>query len=150
MSAESRLPLEDEVLTLRQENLHLKSQVSLLSQLTHRVASSLDLRLVLQQVVDAACELTGARYGALALFDAAGEFERLFTCGLSNEQREFLGELPHGRGVLGVLHQMDRPLRLSDLTTHVRHAGFPAEHPSMTTFLGTNIRAEGVVQGSIY
>src|SRR3954452_5992025 len=126
MSAESGLPDEREVVTLRQENLRLRSQLSLLSQLTHRVASSLHLRLVLQEVVDAACELTAARYGALALFDAAGGFERLFTHGLSDEERAFLGELPHGRGVLGVLHQMDGPLRLDDLTRHSRHAGFPA------------------------
>lgn len=145
MTSESAPGLPREMAALRAENVRLRSQLLLLSRLTYRVASSLDLPLVLQEVVDAACELTGARYGALALVDAAGEFQRLFIHGLSTEERDGLGELPHGRGILGLLHQMRRPLRLSDLSKHERFAGFPAGHPSMTTFLGTNIQDQGAL-----
>ena len=139
-----------EVANLRRENHRLRSQLSLLSKLMRRVASSLELERVLQDVVEAACELTAARYGALALVDATGEFQRLFTHGLNARERGTLGELPHGRGVLGVLHRMDSPLRLSELSSHSRYSGFPEGHPRMTTFLGTNIQDEGVVQGSLY
>jgi signal transduction histidine kinase len=144
------MPADLEAEKLLSENNHLRTQLSLLSKLTYRVASSLELDLVLQEVVDAACELTAARFGALALVDEAGQFQRLFSHGLSAEQRESLGELPHGRGILGVLHRMDGPLRLRDLTSHSRYTGFPVDHPTMTTFLGTNIENEGVAQGSLY
>jgi signal transduction histidine kinase len=142
-------PLRD-VEMLREQNVHLRRQLSRLSRLTYRVASSLDLPLVLQEVVDAACELTGARYGALALLDEEGEFQRLFTRGLSEEQRANLGELPHGRGILGLLPQKSRPWRIADLSKHERFVGFPDGHPAMTTFLGANIQDQGAVEGTLY
>jgi GAF domain-containing protein len=135
---------------LQAENVQLRRQLSLLSRLTYRVASSLDLPLVLQEVVAAACELTGARYGALALVEEAGKFQRLFTHGLSEEQRRKLGELPHGRGILGLLPQKSRPWRIADLSKHERFVGFPDGHPRMTTFLGTNIQGQGPVEGTLY
>ena len=135
---------------LARENARLKSQLSLLSTLVHRVATSLDLDVVLQEVVDGACELAGARYGALALVDSAGGFQRLFSHGLSQQERDNLGELPQGKGMTGLLHDMRTPLRVSDISGHARFVGFPPGHPRMTTFLGANIEDEGGVQGILY
>ena len=138
------------VAALEADNERLRKQLSLLSLLTYRVASSLDLEVVLQEVVDAACQLTDARYGALALVDASGQFQRLFVHGLSDEERGRLGELPHGRGILGLMHRMHGPLRVSDLAKHERFVGFPPGHPAMSTFLGSNIEDEGIVHGHLY
>src|SRR5688572_3903290 len=150
MTSETTGVQAHEIEALREANAHLLKQLSLLSRLTYRVASSLDLPLVLQEVVDAACELTGARYGALALVDEAGGFQRLFVHGLSDEQRDSLGELPHGMGILGLLPQQSRPWRIAELRKHERFVGFPTGHPQMTTFLGTNIQDQGVVEGHLY
>jgi signal transduction histidine kinase len=150
MSSDSTSELARQNRALQTENVQLRRQLSLLSRLTYRVASSLDLPLVLQEVVDAACELTAARYGALALLDEVGRFQRLFTHGLSDVQRANLGELPHGRGILGLLPQESRPWRIADVTKHERFVGFPDGHPPMTTFLGTNIQGQGLVEGILY
>ncbi len=122
----------------------------MLGSLSYRVASSLDLAQVLTELVHTACMLTGARYGALALLDEAGEFQRLFTHGLNQAQRATLGELPHGSGILGLLPQEAKPLRIADLSEHERFVGFPDGHPPMTSFLGTNIEDRGAVEGILY
>jgi signal transduction histidine kinase len=114
------------------------------------VVSSLDLDLVLQEVVDAACELTSARYGALALVNPAGQFQRLLVHGLSDAQRRDMGELPHGRGILGMLHVADDPLRIAAIEEHEHHVGFPVGHPPMSSFLGIQIGDQGTVLGSLY
>ncbi|HMG98487.1 MAG TPA: hypothetical protein VK546_06165, partial [Gaiellales bacterium] len=54
---------------------------------------------------------------------------RFITTGLSDEQRELLGDLPTGRGILGVLIDEARPLRLLDLSADARAVGFPPNHP---------------------
>jgi signal transduction histidine kinase len=135
---------------LKAENARLRHQLLLLSGLSHRVAASLDWESVLQDVVGAACELTGARYGALAVLTPDGEFQRLLTHGLTEQERERLGELPHGRGVIGLLHETAEALRVDDLVAHDRFFGFPPGHPSMKSFLGTSIHDDGTIQGSLY
>src|SRR5829696_4196790 len=67
------------------------------------LAEGLELETVLRRIVDAAREVTGARYAALGVLDATGEaLERFITAGLSEEEIARIGDLPHGRGVLGV------------------------------------------------
>jgi hypothetical protein len=60
---------------------------------------------VLQAVVEAACDLTQARYGALGVFDEDGTVTTFVTHGISPEERERGGHLPTGRGLLGYLHE---------------------------------------------
>jgi signal transduction histidine kinase len=104
------------------------------------LASQLDLETVFEQVLDAARELTGARYAALGILDAERRsLERFIPAGIDSDARAALGELPTGRGVLGVLLDDPRPLRLGDLSAHPRSFGFPAGHPPMRSFLGVPI-----------
>ena len=68
------------------------------------LASELSLDAVLQKLVDTAAELTGARYAALGVIDLAGHgLERFVTTGVDAETIERIGELPRGRGILGLL-----------------------------------------------
>ncbi len=106
---------------------------------------------VLQQIVEHAMQLTGARYGALGVLEDGGtELANFVTVGISDEQRELIGELPHGRGILGVLIDDPRPLRLARLQDDPRSVGFPDGHPPMSTFLGVPIITKGTVAGRIY
>ena len=78
------------------------------------IVSELDLDSVLGRVLDAACELTGARYAALGVLDEGrAELERFITRGIDEETERAIGTRPRGRGVLGVLIQEPKPLRLS-------------------------------------
>jgi len=115
------------------------------------IASGVDLEGVLRRIVEAACELTDARYGALGVLDASGEvLEEFVSYGLSVEQEAMIGERPKGHGVLGLLISDPRPIRLSELGAHERSFGFPPNHPPMRSFLGVPIRVRGLVFGNLY
>jgi signal transduction histidine kinase len=115
------------------------------------LSSELSLDAVLQRIVETAAELTGARYAALGVIDKAGQsLERFLTTGVDAATHEAIGELPRGRGILGVLIREARTLRLHDLTEDPRSVGFPRNHPPMRTFLGVPIVLRGVAYGNLY
>lgn len=125
-------------------------RLSLLSRLSVRISASLEVATVLEEVVVGACILTGARYGALGVFDSTGHVTQFITHGLSEAQRARIGSLPEGRGVLGLLHRLQQPLRLTDLSQHGDSSGFPANHPPMHSFIGTPIRFGDEHLGNLY
>ena len=139
-----------ELQNLKSENDRLRSQLAKLSQLGLQITSSLDLTTVLQHVVDAACELTGAHYGALGVFDTSGRIQQFITHGISQEERGRIGDLPQGMGILGWLHHWQQPLRLADLSQHPRSVGFPPNHPTMKSFLGAPLSYQGDNLGNLY
>lgn len=115
------------------------------------LAADLSLPTLLQRIVDLAVELTGAQYGAVGVLAPDGvELSDFITSGLSEQQRTAIGDLPRGRGILGVLIREPTVLRLQDIGQDPRSAGFPPNHPPMRSFLGAPIRAHGRVFGNIY
>lgn len=115
------------------------------------LSSELSLDAVLARLVETAATLTGARYAALGVADPGGSrLERFLTWGVDDRDREAIGTLPEGHGILGVLLHDARPLRLRDLTGDPRSFGFPPNHPPMRSFLGVPILLRGVVYGSLY
>ena len=115
------------------------------------LVSELDVDAVLDQVLEVARELTGAKYAAVGVLDPTrSELERFITSGLTEEQHRAIGALPRGRGVLGVLIEDPQALRLPDVGRHPKSYGFPPGHPPMTSFLGVPIRVRGEVYGNLY
>lgn len=114
------------------------------------LSAELDLDAVLQRIVELACDITGARYGALGVLDENRRIERFITTGLSDEERDAIGDPPTGHGILGLLIELGEPLRLPDLTKDPRSVGFPPNHPPMRSLLGAPVRALGRVFGNIY
>ncbi|MGZ4398060.1 MAG: GAF domain-containing protein, partial [Gaiellaceae bacterium] len=115
------------------------------------VSSELSLDAVLQRIVEAAAQLTDARYSALGVIDRSGtELERFVQYGIDEETRALIGEPPRGRGVLGALIRDARPLRLLRLSEDPRSVGFPPGHPPMSTFLGVPVLLRGVAYGNLY
>jgi len=113
--------------------------------------SELDPEVVLRQVVEAAREATGARYAALGILDEERvELERFITLGIDERTRARIGDLPRGRGVLGVLISDPKPLRLSRVGDHPKSYGFPTGHPPMGNFLGVPISIRGRAWGNLY
>ena len=113
--------------------------------------AELDPEAVLDRLLDVAQELTGARYAAIGVLDDRREqLERFLTRGIDEETHRQIGDLPRGRGVLGVLIHDPRPLRLSDVGSHPESYGFPLAHPPMHTFLGVPIVVHGEVWGNLY
>ncbi len=114
------------------------------------VSSGLDLDATLRQIVHAAMELVDARYGALGVLGADGTLTRFVHAGIDEPTRERVGALPTGRGLLGVVIEDSKPLRLETLSLHPMSAGFPPHHPPMSSFLGAAVRARGEVFGRLY
>jgi signal transduction histidine kinase len=113
--------------------------------------SELDIEAVLKSVVEAARELTGARYAALGVLDRERrELERFINVGIDEETQRDIGNLPRGRGVLGELIREPAPLRLRDVNTHPHAYGFPPGHPPMHSFLGVPITVRGETYGNLY
>ena len=133
-----------------QEIETLRARLLKMSEVSRRVTESLDLRTVLQEVVDGARSLTSARYGALGIFDDSGQVQDFVTSGITPEERDLLVSLPKGLGLLGYLNEVQEPLRLADIAKHSRSVGFPENHPTMKTFLGAPIRHLGEPVGNIY
>ena len=115
------------------------------------LSSELSLDALLQRIVETAAQLTAARYAALGVIDKSGQaLERFLTTGIDADTYAAIGDLPRGRGILGVLIREAKPLRLHDLTTDQRSVGFPRHHPEMKAFLGVPILLRGVAYGNLY
>jgi signal transduction histidine kinase len=115
------------------------------------LVADLELDRVLRGVLEAAVEVTGARYAALGVLDESREgLESFIHLGIDERTRERIGDLPSGRGVLGILIDDPRPLRLADVGADPRAHGFPEGHPPMRTFLGVPIELRGEPWGNLY
>ncbi len=114
------------------------------------IGSDLDLRSTLERIVAAACDLARARYGALGVVGPDRTLVEFVTHGMDAATRAEIGALPRGHGVLGLLIDEPRPIRLDDIMTHPRAYGFPPHHPPMHSFLGVPIRIRGHVFGNLY
>jgi signal transduction histidine kinase len=116
------------------------------------IAGDLDLDSVLERIVRVACQLADAQYGALGVLGSGSDrrLRAFITHGLSPEQREKIGDLPRGHGILGVIIDSPEPLRLTTLGDHEKSYGFPPNHPPMNTFLGVPIRIRDKVFGNLY
>jgi signal transduction histidine kinase len=105
---------------------------------------------VLQKIVALACQVSRARYGALGVVGRSGLIEEFVTHGITPRQRERIGALPVGKGILGVLISDAKPLRLTRIQDDPRSVGFPAHHPPMTSFLGVPVTVRDTVYGNLY
>ena len=115
------------------------------------VSADLDLSVVLARIVRSACQLVDARYGALGVLGPDGEhLSEFITYGLTEKERTAIGDLPRGRGVLGLLIRDPRARRVRDISAHPESSGFPRGHPPMHSFLGTPIRIRDRLYGNLY
>jgi signal transduction histidine kinase len=139
------------------KNVHVSTESKQLDRLKVLVnagialSSELSLDALLQRIVETAAEITGARYAALGVIDKSGQaLERFLTTGVDTRTHAAIGELPHGRGILGVLIRDAQPLRLRNIADDPRSAGLPPNHPPMKSFLGLPIMLRGVAYGNLY
>jgi signal transduction histidine kinase len=113
--------------------------------------AQLDPEVVLERVLETAREVTGARYAAVGVLDRdRHELERFITQGVDDETHRAIGDLPRGRGILGLLIDDPRALRIAAVGDHAKSYGFPAGHPPMSTFLGVPVVVREQVWGNLY
>jgi two-component system, NarL family, sensor histidine kinase DevS len=115
------------------------------------LSAELSLDALLQRIVETAAELTGARYAALGVVHPSGRgLERFMTTGIDDETYAAIGDIPRGRGILGVVIREAKPLRLHEIADDPRSVGVPPNHPPMHTFLGVPILLRGASLGNLY
>jgi signal transduction histidine kinase len=117
------------------------------------IGSGLDLESTLRRVVEVAVGLVDASYGALGVIGEPDEGKRLaefIPVGLSQDEIARIHHWPEGRGLLGLLIDDPRPLRLADIAAHPGSSGFPEGHPPMRSFLGVPVRVRNEVFGNLY
>ncbi len=113
--------------------------------------ADLELPVLLRHLIEEACSMTGARYGALGVLNDQGTaLSEFMTVGLEPDEERRIGARPTGQGVLGLLISDPKPLRLANLGSHRDSFGFPPNHPPMTSFLGVPIKVRGDVYGNLY
>ncbi|MGE0877720.1 MAG: GAF domain-containing protein [Acidimicrobiia bacterium] len=113
------------------------------------LAGDLSLPAMLRKMVESACQLTSARYGALGVLGTNGRLSDFITVGMGDDSAA-VGPLPIGEGILGLLIVQPEPIRLDDLTKHPDSFGFPPGHPPMRSFLGVPISVRRQVFGNLY
>ena len=115
-----------------------------------RISASLDLDTVLEEIVESARALTGARHGVITTIGDTGEVQDFFTSGLSPEQRRQLVEWPDGPRFFQHLRDLSEPLRVADLPGYLRSLGFSSTPSSSKTLRGTPMRHRGEHLGNFY
>jgi signal transduction histidine kinase len=132
------------------EVMRAQERLRALLRATQAVVQPLDLRIVLERIVEAAVELVDARYGALGVIAEHGGLEAFVHVGMAPEQVAAIGHLPQGRGLLGALIDDPHAIRLEHLADDPRSVGFPPGHPPMDGFLGVPVHVRDEVYGNLY
>jgi signal transduction histidine kinase len=114
------------------------------------ITSGLELDATLRTIVYTAIQLVDARYGALGVRGQGHDLVEFIYEGIDDRARALIGQLPQGRGVLGVLIDDPKPIRLDNIQQHVASVGFPPNHPPMRTFLGVPVKVRDEVFGNLY
>lgn len=114
------------------------------------ISGILDVEQVLQLIVDRVRDLVSAQYAALGIVDDDGQITEFITSGISVEERRAIGDLPRGRGLLGLIIRENRSYRIPHIASHPESYGFPPHHPPMDSFLGAPVTVKGAVVGRLY
>lgn len=134
----------------RQELEERNRQLEALNQAAIAIASELSLENVLQEIVDSARVLVGARYAALGVPNVDGTMETFVFSGMVSRATAVIEHFPIGLGLLGAIVREKRPIRVPNIKDDPRAAGFPPGHPVMVSFLGVPIIGGKQVFGNLY
>ena len=116
-----------------------------------RINAERTLKGVLQTIADSAREVIGCKYAALAIIGPSGDtVDNFMFSGIDTMLKEEIGSLPTGKGVLGLLIDDPKPIRVSNLARHPRSSGFPKHHPPMHSFLGVPVLGKNAPVGNLY
>jgi len=114
------------------------------------IGAGLELEATLKRIVETAVGLVDATYGALGVIGDDRGLAEFIPVGLDEDQISRIHHWPEGRGLLGLLIEDPRPLRLAEIAAHPQSSGFPEGHPPMGSFLGVPVRVRDEVFGNLY
>ncbi|MFL7869739.1 MAG: GAF domain-containing protein [Anaerolineales bacterium] len=128
----------------------LRERLIALHQASLELVKDVSLETLLERIATVACEQAEARYAALGVLDDDGKLEKFISVGMTDAEVKRIAHPPVGKGLIGELMHTKEPLRVPVIEEHPRSAGFPPNHPQMTSFLGVPIRTGERQLGQIY
>ena len=128
----------------------LNERYSRLSEASRILSESLDVDTVLDRIATSARLLTGARSGVITTLDESGQLLDFYPSGFTPEDRQTLVDVPRGQEILEYFHNLSRPLRIPDMTAHIRALGFSDDLPPLGTALSTPVYYRDVRVGNLY
>ena len=135
---------------LKREITALRQRVATLNAAILRINASLDLDTVLDEVVESARALTGARWGVIATVDESGAPLDFVFSGFTPEEQHALYTWPDHARLFEHFHRLPGPLRLDNLAAYVRALGIEPPPTFSRTFQGTPMRHRGADVGSFF
>ena len=114
------------------------------------IVADLDLSRVLRRIIESAMRLVGADYGAVGVIGSDGALAEFVHVGIGEDEVAVIGDLPEGRGLLGLVLAEQQSFRVDDVTDHESSVGFPPHHPPMRAFLGVPVRVREELFGGLY
>ena len=140
----------DDPRELAHENEALRNRIATLCAAMLRITATLDLRTVLQQVVDSARALSRAGYGVIATIDARGRPDNLVVAGFSREERREMIAWSDGPRLFAHFNDLPGPVRVDDLPDYVRKLGFSTDLMISRTLQAVPLRHRGLSVGSFF
>ena len=135
---------------LRREIEALHERISRLSAAVQHVSASLDLDTVLDEILESARALTGARYGFITTIGEAGQPGDFTSSGITAEEHRRIVEFPDGLRLFEHFRDLPGPLRLPDVTAYVQSLGLSLDPKPCKTFQSTPMRYRGAHVGSFF
>lgn len=127
-----------------------ESQLRRLLEANRLAVEHLELSLTLKQIIEAAVELVGARYGAIGVLGVDGRLDQFIHTGMDAATVAAIGSPPEGLGLLGALIEQPHPVRLAEVSADDRSVGVPAGHPTLRSFLGVPLEVRNEIYGHLY
>ena len=115
-----------------------------------RIGASLELDVVLQEIVENARELADARYGIITTTDATGNIEDVVMSGFTPEESQQMLDWPDGPRLFEHFRELPGVLRLADLSSYVDSLGYSADLMLSKTFQGTPMHHQGRYVGNFF
>ena len=134
----------------KRENAAPRERGSELTDAVLRINASLDLDTVLDEVVESARALTGARWGVIAIVDERGVAQDFVFSGFTPEEQHALYTWPEHARLFEHFRGLAGPLRLDDLAGYVRALGIEPPATFSRSFQGTPMRHRGADVGSFF
>ncbi len=116
-----------------------RDQMERLVRVIVEISSDLELDVTLHRIVNAAMELTDARYGALGIRASDGSLASFVHAGIDDDTARRLGDLAVGEG-----------LRVEDLSAHPQARRLHEHDPPMRALLGIPITVRAAHFGNLY
>ena len=113
--------------------------------------SELDEQVVLDCVLEAAREITGARHAAVTILNEQGtQVLRKLTSEVDGATRRSVEELARETAALGAPIMWRQPSGVADASVHAHGHGRPDERAGAGSFLGAPLVINGVASGNLY